>query len=66
MLKENILLENVRNGADGQKAADTTTQEPPQLSCANVAKKGAQREPLESEKKAVNAPQQQPALTFKK
>jgi hypothetical protein len=48
---EGNLLENVRNGADGQKT-DANTSEPAKTINADIVKKGTQRtdsKPLESE-----------------
>jgi hypothetical protein len=46
------LLENVRNGADGQRT-DTSDQKPVKNTYADITRKGVQRNPLESVRKAL-------------
>jgi hypothetical protein len=63
---EHSKSENIGNGPNGQKTdvTDVTcarTQEPPKVSYADVVKRSVKFKPLESERRAANAP-----LTFKK
>ena len=46
------MLENVRNGADGWKT-DVRTQKPVKATYANITRKGVQRKPLESVRRAI-------------
>ncbi len=46
------LLENVRNGADGRRA-DTSDRKPVKNTYADIARKGVQRKPLESVRRAI-------------
>ncbi len=49
---EDNLLDNVRNGADGRRT-DTSDQKPVKNTYAEVTRKGVQRKPLESVRKAL-------------
>jgi hypothetical protein len=46
------LLDNVRNGADGRRT-DTSDQKPVKNTYADITRKGVQRKPLESVRKAL-------------
>jgi hypothetical protein len=60
---EHSKSESVGNGPDGRKAdvKHARTQEPPKVSHADIVKRSVKFEPLESERRAANAP-----LNFKK
>jgi hypothetical protein len=60
---EHSKSESIGNGPDGRKADVTyaRTQEPPKVSHADIVKRLVKFKPLESERRAANAP-----LTFKK
>jgi hypothetical protein len=49
---EDNILDNVRNGADGRRA-DTSDRKPVKNTYADIARKGVQRKPLESVRKAL-------------
>jgi hypothetical protein len=49
---EKIILDNVRNGADGQRT-DTSDRKPVKNTYADITRKGVQRKPLESVRKAL-------------
>jgi hypothetical protein len=49
---EDNLLDNVRNGADG-RMADTSDRKPVKNTYADITRKGVQRKPLESVRKAL-------------
>jgi hypothetical protein len=49
---EDNILDNVRNGADGQRA-DTSDRKPVKNTYADITRKGVQRKPLESVRKAL-------------
>mgnify|MGYP000308641772 CR=1 FL=1 len=50
--EDNNILDNVRNGADGRRA-DTSDRKPVKNTYADITRKGVQRKPLESVRKAL-------------
>ena len=49
---ENGLAENVRNGVDGRKT-DARARRPDKVTYADITRKGVQRKPLESVRRAI-------------